>query len=708
MIWEGAYVLNHQVVSVTTDPIFVSNLPPALELSATIQAQEARSEGENVSPRATIALDSGSSIHIFKDAFLLTDIQSDDKRSIGVRTTDSKFRVNNIGRLCDDLDILPLPSKGYYYYPKGVANILSLAMITETKRVVMDTAIDNEFYVFNEDGTYIRFTRTSNGMYCIDINTKEDDHVVMAHQTVQGESSHFSAIDCRRAAKVRELQEILVCPSDIDLANAVEHNVIGNNPFTRRDIRIVRKIFGPDVPAMKGETVRRKSKMPREDDISNIPPSIIKEYSKVHLSIDVIHVNGIKFLISYSKHIGLLQTYCVRKNNREAILECILKMIQTYKSRSVFTVVTIEADGAFESIKHELQDDPYHVTLSTCDADRHVETVKRQIRFLKERIWSVRFMMPYKKLPKRFTIEMVHKVTMLINSLPKQNGIHSVLSPREIVNGKKFRCPSIKIGQYIQGHTGGSKSTDQERSVDALYIGCADNGSGHTVFKLNSKQPISVNRVTVISTSEATIKTVNDIGEQESQPEGIEFSDLNGRITLQYFADNDNDEDSNALDDDFKINEEYKDEVKDKIALEEEEGSVDNDDPDLQEDYFQTPIQQHNSSVSHNNEAILTIIDKRTCGNPIVTLSNAVTPTEKQECDKRKKKNADDENISMEDNLDDNEISNIETTKVGVSDTDDTDSNGGNDAAPKELNSDRGPYWALAQSAQAYVLNTIA
>jgi hypothetical protein len=326
MIWDGAYVLNHQAVYFTTDPIFVSNLPPALELSAAIQTPEARSEGENVGPRATIALDSGSSIHILKDSFLLTDIQTDDKRSIGVRT-DSKFRVNNIGSLCDDLNMLPLPSEGYYYYPKGVANILSFAMIAETKRVVMDTAIDNTFYVFNEDCTYIRFSRTPNGMYCIDINKDKDDHVVMAHQTVKGESAHFSAIDCRRAAKVWELQEVLACPSDIDLANAVEHNVIGNNPFTRRDIRITKKIFGPDVPAMKGKTVKRKSKMPREDDVSDIPSNIIKEYSNRHLSIDVMHVNGIKFLISHSKHIGLLQTYCVRKNNREAILECILKMI---------------------------------------------------------------------------------------------------------------------------------------------------------------------------------------------------------------------------------------------------------------------------------------------------------------------------------------------------------------------------------------------
>jgi hypothetical protein len=127
------------------------------ELSATIQTQEVRSGDENVGPRATIALDSGSSIHIFKDSFLLTDIISDNKQSIGVRTTDSNFRVNDIGRLCDDLTTPPLPSDGYYFYPKGVAYILSLAMVADTKRVVMDTSIDDAIYVFNEDGTYIRF-----------------------------------------------------------------------------------------------------------------------------------------------------------------------------------------------------------------------------------------------------------------------------------------------------------------------------------------------------------------------------------------------------------------------------------------------------------------------------------------------------------------------------------------------------------------------
>jgi hypothetical protein len=241
-------------------------------------------------------------------------------------------------------------------------------------------------------------------------------------------------------------------------------------------------------------------------------------------------------------------------------------MVQTYKSRSVFTVVSIEADGAFQSIRHDLQAKPYNIALTTCDADRHVETVERQIRFLKERILAVRLMMPYNKIPIRFTIEMVHRITVSINSLPKQNGIHSVLSPREIVTGKKFRCPSIRIGQYVQGQTGGSNSTDEERSADSLYIGRADNGSGHIVFKLNTKQPVSVNRVTPIPTTDVIINTVNNIGEQEKQPEGIEFSDMHGKITLQDFAEDiGNDDDSNASDEDFKIDQEYQDEIENEM-----------------------------------------------------------------------------------------------------------------------------------------------
>ena len=446
LFWKGAYVLNHQVVSITTDPVFVSNLLPENELSPTLNHKEVRSVGSKVGPRATIALDSASSIHLFKDAFLLNNITTNNKQKLKVRTTDSTFYVKDIGDLCEDLKSLPLPSDGYYYYPGGVANILSLAIMAKTKRVVMDTAIENAFYVFNDDGSYIKFIPSSNGMYCLDIGAEGEQAQVMAVQTVEDEKAKYSRIDCTRAEAIRKLQQVLACPSDVDLANAVEHNIIGPSPFTRRDVHIAKKIYGPDVPSLKGKTVKRQSKMPREDEMSDLPPYIDKEYRDVYLSVDVMHVNGIMFLISFSKHIGLIQTYCIRRNNKEKFLGGILSMLRLYRSRHPFRVVNIEADGAFESIREDLQDPPYQVGLTTCDADRHVETIERQIRHIKERIRSVRMMLPYKKLPKRFIIELVHRVGLLINSLPKKGGIHRIISPRELVTGKKFRLPEHQVG----------------------------------------------------------------------------------------------------------------------------------------------------------------------------------------------------------------------------------------------------------------------
>jgi hypothetical protein len=276
-------------------------------------------------------------------------------------------------------------------------------------------------------------------------------------------------------------------------------------------------------------------------------------------------------------------------------------------------------------------------------------------------------MMPYKKIPKRFTVEMVLRVTMLINSLPKQNGIHSILSPREIVTGKKFRCPTVKVGQYVQGHTGGTNSTDEERSIDALYIGRADNGSGHVVFKLSTKQPVSVNRVTIIPTTEAMINTVNEIGEQERQPEGIEFADINGRVTLDDFAANViNDDDSNASDIDFKMDEEYREELEKELKLEAKEKTVDESDPDSKQfggdsdvpdsqiDFFQNPIQQHNRDTLNENEDVPIILDSRTRSG-----MNLANSTSKQECgkDKKKKKRTIFENDTnlIEDDLEDEE-----------------------------------------------------
>ena len=211
---------------------------------------------------------------------------------------------------------------------------------------------------------------------------------------------------------------------------------------------------------MKGKTTKKPSKMPNPDEVRDVPQHIVKNYSKVSLYIDVIHVNNIMFLVGVSRHIGLVQCVCIRKKNQEEFLHAILLMIREYCSQGIFDVISIGAEKAFDAIESEIKDEPYNVTLTTCDTNRHVEYVERMIRFVKERIHTVRVAMPYKTILKCMTIEMVHRVIILTNLIPRKRNLHSILSPREIVTGKKFRCPTIRIGQYTQGLVGGTNSTD--------------------------------------------------------------------------------------------------------------------------------------------------------------------------------------------------------------------------------------------------------
>ena len=99
-----------------------------------------------------------------------------------------------------------------------------------------------------------------------------------------------------------------MCPSDEDLSNAIENNVIGNNNFTCQDILNSNKLFGSDMASLKGKTVRRKSKIPREDASIEISPAIIEHFKEgITLSIDVMHVNKVSYLVSKSYHLNYYQ-----------------------------------------------------------------------------------------------------------------------------------------------------------------------------------------------------------------------------------------------------------------------------------------------------------------------------------------------------------------------------------------------------------------
>ena len=88
----------------------------------------------------------------------------------------------------------------------------------------MNTAVENMFYIFATNGTYKKLARGKITNLCTYVIDAEREVVI--YSTVEWEGNKFSTTNQTCTKAVRELQVVLASPSDYDLANAVENNVV--------------------------------------------------------------------------------------------------------------------------------------------------------------------------------------------------------------------------------------------------------------------------------------------------------------------------------------------------------------------------------------------------------------------------------------------------------------------------------------------------
>ena len=144
-----------------------------------------------------------------------------------------------------------------------------------------------------------------------------------------------------------------------------------------------------------------------------------------------------------------------------------------YQARG-FNVVTIFGDGVFENLTDWMRSE-LHIGLVTCAADSNASRAENAIRFVKERLRSIKCETLFRKYPKRLTVEMTKRATVLINSFRRKSGVHSVVSPRQRIFGKEFNTPLCKMGELVLAYNIlSSNKTSKPRAFYALYIGLND------------------------------------------------------------------------------------------------------------------------------------------------------------------------------------------------------------------------------------------
>ena len=130
---------------------------------------------------------------------------------------------------------------------------------------------------------------------------------------------------------------------------------------------------------------------------------------------------------------------------------------------------------------------------------------------------------------------MVKRVIVLINLFRRKSGVHPVMSPRQLMVGKKLKTPLCKIGKLVMAYDVTSNNvTARPRVFFALYIGPNASGIGHAVFKLSTKLLVTTPKYRPKSMADDIVAVVNDIRKDEGMLDGIQFNNIHYKLSLSY------------------------------------------------------------------------------------------------------------------------------------------------------------------------------
>ena len=476
--------------------------------------------------RNWILLDSQATCNVMCNEELVTGIRDHpDGQQLTIHCNAGQAVVKKVANL---------PGFGQvWFHPTGIANCLSLAKVSDTYRITLDTGVTQAFYVHKQDGSTRRFDRMECGLYACDVT--KTDGILLAITTVDGQKKKYSDLDVRRATAARKLQDTIGYPSVHEFIKMVDNNLISNCAVTRRDIKIAEDIFGMNVNVFKGKAVREQPGHTRED-ISDVPRHILKTYGEVTLSIDIFHVNGIKFFRSISRHLHFRMTTAIRDAKKGTLLECLRKTIGLYSTRG-FTVKQIHGDNEFQCVSTDISEQ-FNAVFHPVARGAHEPFIERDNRTSKERCRCTFNALPFDRIPARMIIEMVVGIDFWLNSWCSKGGVLHNVPPRQIITGLRLdaniHC-KFQFGDYILPHNG-TDNTMKPRANDAIYLRPTGSAAGgFYVFDLTTARRVHRRSGRLAHMTNSIIDTVHRIAKNEGSPVGLVFGDSLNRSTILDF-----------------------------------------------------------------------------------------------------------------------------------------------------------------------------
>jgi len=173
-------------------------------------------QDEAAIPKTWIRLNSQSTIDVFSNPSLLNNIR-DVKHNLVLYCNAGKAVLS---KKCD--------LKGYgtvWFYPSGIANILSLSIVKKKCKVTYNSTLDDGFLVQKADGSTRVFRPSKKGLFFSDAQDNAGNVFV---NTVAKNKSKYTIKEYYNAVCARSLQEIIGHPTTSEVIKFVEGNMIPN------------------------------------------------------------------------------------------------------------------------------------------------------------------------------------------------------------------------------------------------------------------------------------------------------------------------------------------------------------------------------------------------------------------------------------------------------------------------------------------------
>ena len=471
--------------------------------------------------RKVILLDNESTTHLYCNSDLVTDIHT-VKNSMTVKGNGGKLQTH---KKAVEKDL----QQKVWFSKNAVTNILSLAKVAELYQVTYDSGKSTDFVVHREDHGLPNMTFKLHpcGLHIYDPYAQ--DKQLNFVQTVAGNMEGFTKREIARAEKAGVLYIRLIYPSGKDFDWAVMSNQIEDCDVTPRDVEVARKIWGPNVAALKGKTTRTTPK-PVQGVQLKIPRDIMNMCKEVLMYADIFFVNKIPFLITLSAKLDFTAGYHLANRTVNNIFKAFLSVYKFYLRRG-FRIVTVRADGEFAPLQEKINEMPNGPRVNLTNKNEHVPQIERRIKVVKERVRAAKHGMPFSHLPKLLVIHTVLTAIRMLTFFPTKGGISEVWSPMMLLHGRRLNFKkdlALALGDYCQIHEEDTpRNSMKARTQGAICLGPTGSDQGGYKF-LTLKHGTKVTRRswTKIPMPDGVIDRVNFLG--KDQPEDLIFYDRHG------------------------------------------------------------------------------------------------------------------------------------------------------------------------------------